>query len=82
MRSLRKKLRLTQEGFGKLVGVSSQNVYQWERKNGAIRVREATKAAILAMRDFGVREAKTKLAGMEKGKKAAKGKQGGKGRKR
>ena len=70
MRSLRRKLRLTQGEFGKLVGVTSQNVYQWERKNGALGVRNATKANILGVRDLGAREAKERLAGMAKGKKA------------
>lgn len=36
---------LTQDDFGKLLGISSQNVYQWERKDGPLRVREATKAS-------------------------------------
>ena len=52
MRSLRRKLGLTQDEFGKLLGVSVQNVYQWERKNGPIRVRDATRTAILAVRDL------------------------------
>jgi len=46
---LRQKLRLTQGGFGRLVGFASRNVYQWERKNGLLRVREATRTAILAV---------------------------------
>ena len=69
MRSLRRKLGLTQDNFGRLVGVTSQNVYQWERRNGPIRVREATRAAILVVRGLGSREAKERLAGMAKGKK-------------
>ncbi len=72
MRSLRKKLRLTQGEFGKLAGVSSQNVYQWERKDGALRVRAATRANILGIRDFGAREAKAKLAEMSVGKRKKK----------
>ena len=69
MRSLRRKLGLTQSDFGRLVGVTSQNVYQWERRNGPIRVREATRAAILAVRGLGSREAKERLAGMAEGRK-------------
>jgi len=69
MRSLRKKLRLTQGDFGRLVGVSSQNVYQWERKDGALRVRNATRANILSIRDLGAREAKARLAEMKPVKK-------------
>ncbi|MEI6336938.1 MAG: helix-turn-helix domain-containing protein [Methylococcaceae bacterium] len=73
MRSLRKKLGLTQGDFGKLVGVTSQNVYQWERKDGALRVRDVTRASIVAIRDMGAREAKAILAGkVEKKGKAVK----------
>lgn len=64
MRSLRKKLGLTQAEFAKLVGVSGQNVYQWERKEGAIRVRDNTKKAIFAIRDLGAREARRRLEDM------------------
>ena len=74
MRSLRKKLRLTGAEFAKLLGVSLPNVYQWEQKNGPIRVRQTTKAAILGVRDFGSREAKAKLAEMVVVKKAVKSK--------
>ena len=61
MRSLRRRLGLTQEEFARLVGVSAQNVYQWERKQGAIRVRDTTKKSIFAIRDLGAREAKRRL---------------------
>ncbi|MFZ4395842.1 MAG: helix-turn-helix domain-containing protein [Kiritimatiellia bacterium] len=71
VRSLRQKLGLSQEAFAKLVGVSSQGVYQWERKPGMLRLREATKAAVMAVRGLGAREAKARLAGMA-AKKVAK----------
>ena len=64
MRSLRRKLKLTQVEFARLVGVSGQNVYQWERKKGAIRVRDNTKKAVFAIRDLGAREAKRRLEDM------------------
>ena len=64
MRSLRRKLGLTQVEFARLVGVSGQNVYQWERKEGAIRVRNATKKAIFSVRDLGAREARRRLEDM------------------
>ena len=76
MRSLRRKLGLTGADFAKLLGVSMMAVYQWERKNGPLRVREATRAAILSVRDLGAREAKERLAGLAGGKKGAKGKKG------
>jgi DNA-binding transcriptional regulator YiaG len=58
MRGLRRKLRLSQLEFGKLLGVTGNNVYQWERKNGPLRVREATKTAILRARAMGARDAR------------------------
>ena len=69
MRSLRKKLRLTGLTFAKLLGVTGQAVYNWERRTGALKVREKTRAAILAVRDFGAREARQQLAEMAKAKK-------------
>lgn len=64
MRSLRRKLRLSQAEFGKLLSVSEQAVYMWERRNGAIRVRDTTRANLMAIRDFGAREARQRLEGM------------------
>ena len=62
MRSLQRKLRLTREQFAKLVGITASGVYLWERKNGPLRVREATRAAILAIRNLTAGEAKERLA--------------------
>ena len=76
MRSLRRKLGLTGEEFGTLLGVSTVTVYQWERKDGPLHVREATRAAILSVRDLGAREAKERLAGLAEGKKGTKVKGG------
>ena len=75
VRSLRQKLGLSQEAFAKLVGVSTQGVCQWESKSGMLRMRDATKAAVMAVRGLGAREAKARLAEMAK----AKAKKGGKG---
>ena len=82
MRSLRKKLGLTGQEFAKLLGVSLISVYQWEKKSGPLRVRDATRAAILSVRDLGAREAKERLAGMAEGKKVAKAKKAGRKAKR
>lgn len=71
IRALRKKLRLSQADFGKLVGATTHAVYLWEKKVGALNLREKTKAAILSIRGLGAREAKEKLA--EIGKKLKKG---------
>jgi DNA-binding transcriptional regulator YiaG len=69
--SLRKKLRLSQADFGKLLGATPHAVYLWEKKLGALNLRDKTKAAILSIRGLGAREAKEKLA--EIGKKVKKG---------
>jgi len=69
--SLRKKLRLSQADFGKLLGTTPHAVYLWEKKKGALNLRDKTKAAILSIRGLGATEAKKKLA--ELGKKLKKG---------
>ncbi len=68
--ALRKKLRLSQADFGKLLGTTPHAVYLWEKKAGALNLRDRTKAAILSVRELGAREAKEKLA--ELGKKLRK----------
>jgi len=70
IRALRKKLRLSQADFGKLLGTTPHAVYLWEKKAGALNLRDRTKAAILSVRGLGAREAKEKLA--ELGKKLRK----------
>jgi DNA-binding transcriptional regulator YiaG len=69
--ALRRKLRLSQADFGKLLGATPHAVYLWEKKIGALNLRDKTKAAILSIRGLGAREAKEKLA--EIGKKVKKG---------
>jgi DNA-binding transcriptional regulator YiaG len=59
--ALRKKLRLSQADFGKLLGATSHAVYLWEKKLGALNPRDKTKAAILSVRGLGAREAREKL---------------------
>jgi DNA-binding transcriptional regulator YiaG len=59
--ALRKKLRLSQADFGKLVGATTHAVYLWEKKAGALNLRDKTKAAIFSVRGLGAREAKEKL---------------------
>ena len=61
IRALRKKLRLSQADFGKLPGTTPGAVFLWERKEGALNLRDKTKAAILSIRGLGAREAKEKL---------------------
>jgi DNA-binding transcriptional regulator YiaG len=72
IRSLRRKLRLSQLDFGKLLGTTAHSVYLWERKQGALRVRDKTREALLSIRGLSAREARTKLVelgGKHKNKK-------------
>jgi len=66
VKSLRKKLGLTQAQFGKLTGVTLAAVNRWESKPGTLKLRKATMAAIMSIRGIGKVEAKTRLA--EQGK--------------
>ena len=61
IRSLRRKLGLSQAEFAKLVGVTSKAVGLWEGKPGVLRMRDATKASVMAVRGIGAREAKRRL---------------------
>lgn len=58
--SHRKRLALSAEDFGKLVGVSGQTIYAWE--SGKSRPRRSQLAAIAAARRLGKREAAARLA--------------------
>jgi len=62
IRSLRSRLDLSQADFAKLMGATPHAVYLWEKKEGALRLREKTKAAFLAIRGLGAKEAQEKLA--------------------
>jgi DNA-binding transcriptional regulator YiaG len=61
IRSLRNRLRLSQADFGKLLGTTPYAVYLWEKKEGALRLRDKTKAALFSIRGLGAREAREKL---------------------
>lgn len=61
VRTLRQKLGLTQAEFARLVGVSGQSVYQWERQDGRLQLRHATRKAIVEAKKLGVREARARL---------------------
>jgi DNA-binding transcriptional regulator YiaG len=64
VKSLRKKLGLSQNDFAALVGVSGQAVYQWERKSGMLKLRNVTKDKVFAVRGIGTKEARQRLAEM------------------
>ena len=60
LRSQRSRLALSASEFGKLVGVSAQSVYNWER--GTTRPREQQIAKLASLRGLGKREVATLLA--------------------
>jgi DNA-binding transcriptional regulator YiaG len=72
IRSLRRKLRLSQEDFAKLVGVTAQAVYLWERKQGGLKLRKETTASLLAVRRMTGTEAAARLAESEQTTRAKK----------
>ena len=57
--SQRKRLKLARKDFGKLIGVSANTVYLWER--GDVSPREKSRAAIVGLREMGVRDARRLL---------------------
>jgi len=84
VRSLRRRLKVSQAEFAKLLGVSAQAVYLWEGKSGPLALRQETRKALANLRGLGRREIKKMLEGTPaspKGKPGPKPK-GKKGRKR
>jgi DNA-binding transcriptional regulator YiaG len=61
IRSLRRRLRLSQLDFGKLLGAASHSVYLWEKKEGALRLRDKTRQALLSIRGLSAGEARARL---------------------
>jgi DNA-binding transcriptional regulator YiaG len=66
IKSLRKKLGLSQAELARLVGVSDNAVYMWESKPGMLKLRPSTKAAVFSIRGIGAREAKKRLEEMKR----------------
>ncbi len=74
IRQLRTKFKMSREQFGKLLGVSSQSIYQWERQEGRLALRDRTKQAVVEVRRLGAREAQTRLEAVAAKSAPAKGK--------
>ena len=64
IRGMRAKLGLTQAELARLLGVTLQSVYQWERKEGRLDFRGNTKAAIVEIRKLNRKEAQQRLAAL------------------
>lgn len=65
IRTLRGRLGLTQAEFAKLVGVTGQSVYQWERADDRLNLRRAAKKAVVEAKALGAREARERLDAMK-----------------
>lgn len=63
LKSLRAKLGLSGADFGRLVGASVQSVYNWEAGKAAPRASQ--RAAIVAVRGIGKREAAARLEALD-----------------
>jgi len=63
LRSLRDRLGLSAERFGKLIGVSGQSVYNWEHRVTTPRARQLQ--VIASVRSLGKREALARLEAMD-----------------
>ena len=73
LKTLRKRLGLTQAGFGKLVGVSVPTVVNWEGAPGKVNLRKAAAGKLQGLRGIGKRQA-AEMLGLGKGKAAKKSK--------
>lgn len=80
LRSLRQRLGLSAAGLARLLGVSMQSVYNWERKTTVPRRSQV--AAIVALRAISKKEAHARLEQMRQPRKAAKTKRPRRARKR
>ena len=65
IRSIRRRLGLSQAEFAQLVGVGSVSVFQWEHKAGRLTFRGNSKANIVAVRKMNKTEARKKLDQMQ-----------------
>jgi DNA-binding transcriptional regulator YiaG len=62
VRAQRRRLKLSAEQYGQLVGVTGQTIYLWEQ--GKTRPAKAQLAALVAARALGRREARKRLEGL------------------
>jgi DNA-binding transcriptional regulator YiaG len=67
VKAQRKRLKLSAEDYGKLVGVSALTIYHWEQ--GTAKPRKAQLAGLVAIRGIGKREAMEKLGSLKPAKK-------------
>ncbi len=63
LRAQRSRLGLSQDNYGKLIGVTAQTIYSWE--SGMSRPRRSQLASIASVRHLGKREAQARLEQMK-----------------
>ncbi len=68
VKTLRKRMGLTQAQFGKLVGVSIPTVVNWEGTQGKVNLRKAAAGKLQGLRGVGKRDV-AGMMGLGKGKK-------------
>ena len=73
VKTLRKRMGLTQAQFGKLVGVSVPTVVNWEGAQGKVNLRKAAAGKLQGLRGIGKRQA-AEMLGQGKGKPKLKAK--------
>jgi DNA-binding transcriptional regulator YiaG len=67
IRALRRKMRVSQVQFAKLIGMNPIAVVRWEKQRGKLVFKKTdTLGKILDLRGIGVREAQERLKGMGK----------------
>lgn len=71
VRAQRRKLGLSAQDYGKLVGVSGQTIYHWEM--GRARPRKSQFERLVGVRNIGRREAATRLQSLGSAAKKRKG---------
>lgn len=60
LKSQRKRLGLSASDYGKLIGVSGQSIYKWEREEARPRAKQIARLA--AIRSMGKKEAQARLS--------------------
>ena len=73
VKTLRKRMGLTQALFGKLAGVSVPTVVNWEGAQGKVNLRKAAAGKLQGLRGIGKRQA-AEMLGLGKGKPKLKAK--------
>lgn len=67
IKALRRKMKISQAQFAKLIGMNPIAVVRWEKQRGKLAFKKPdTLGKILALRGIGVREAQERVKGMGK----------------